>query len=395
MSSSARTSDLTLLTAGGAAMLVLTALTFLVSPPSTAPQDTGSSYSPGPDGAKAAFLLLQELGYEVERSFDPLATLRADPSRTLIVLTDPTVQSSQQDRLALLRFVDAGGVVLATGLSSAAFLPGLTTSGAHRGPSADRSYLPAFPSDLARRVSSIRMDRPAREVRADPAWIPVFASNGEAGVLTARRPSGRLIWWASSRPLTNSAADDTDNLDLLLNALGAPRSRRILWDEYYHGHARTLWSYASGTPVAWGLGQLGLIAAAVLFTFGRYVAPPQSRMVTPRTSPLEFIDMMGGLYERARTTAAAVGVARSHVRRQLVTWAGVAASSTDERLVSVLVERFGVDGPAARSVLERAERMARDPHVREADALALVQQLQHLVSRPRDSQHNSRAGHPG
>jgi hypothetical protein len=385
MPSPARTSDLTFLVVGGLAMLTLTGLSFLVAPPDSAPRETGSSYAPSPEGAKAAFLLIQELGHDIERSFDPVAALQADPLRTLVLLADPTRASSEQDRAALLRFVDAGGIVLAAGASSAALLPGLTEREPRGGSRGPRTYAPGFPSVLAQHVTSIRMTPPPRRIQVDGAvWIPVFADGGDPGVLTARRGAGRLIWWASSRPLSNAAIDEPGHLDLLLNVLGPPGMRRILWDEYYHGHARSLWSYASGTPVAWGLAQLGLLAAVALFTFGRYVGPARSRVVLPRTSPLEFIDTMGGLYERARPAGAAIATARAHVRRRLLARAGIAASSTDERLASVLTARFGVDAGAVRSLLERSDPATRDGHVKDSDAVALVQQLQRLAAGSRD-----------
>jgi Domain of unknown function (DUF4350) len=379
MRSPERTSDLKILIVGGVAMLALTGLSFLAAPPDNAPRETGSSYAPGPDGAKAAFLLLRELGHDVERSFEPFATLHADPSRTLLLLTDPTRQSSEQDRAALLRFVDAGGTVVAAGATAAPFLPGLTEREIREESGEPRTYVAAFPSPLARHVTSIQMSPPPRRIHPDYAvWIQVFADSADPGVLTARRGTGRLIWWASSGPLSNAAIHEPGHLDLLLNAVGPPRARRILWDEYYHGHARSLWSYASGTPVAWSLAQLGLIAAVALFTFGRYVGPPRSRVVVPRTSPLEFVDTMGGLYERAHTAGAAVATARAYVRRRLLARAGIPASSTDERLASVLASRFGVDGPEVRALLERSE--VPDPPVKEADAVLLVQQLQRLAA---------------
>ena len=51
------------------------------------------------------------------------ATLPADPRHTLVLLADP-IRDGSADRAALLRFVEAGGVVVAAGASAAAFLPG-------------------------------------------------------------------------------------------------------------------------------------------------------------------------------------------------------------------------------------------------------------------------------
>ena len=52
----------------------------------------------------------------------------------------------------------------------------------------------------------------------------------------------------------------------------------------------------------------------------------------PRTAPLEFIDTMGGLYERAGAATTAVDVALAHLRRRLSTVAGVPADADDARL---------------------------------------------------------------
>ena len=371
MRSPARTSDLTFLVVGAVAMLALTTLSFFLAPPNDAPRESGSSYAPGPDGAKAAFLLLQDLGHDIDRSFEPFATLQADPSNTLVLLADPIRDASGQDRDALLRFVEAGGMVVATGATSAAFLPGLTATGVTRARRDVRTYVPAFPSPLARQVESIRIAPAARAMRVEDAtWVAVFADGEDPGVLTAVRGAGRLIWWSSSRPLSNAAIGERGHVQLLLNAVGPARSRKILWDEHYHGHRRSLWSYAAGTPIAWGLAQMALLAGAALFTFGRYVGPARSRAFVPRTSPLEFIETMGALYGRVHPAAAAVSTARSYVRRRLLSLAGISAGATDERLAAVLGARFGVEGPTVRSLLERSD--APDPVIKEADAVRLV-----------------------
>jgi hypothetical protein len=158
------------------------------------------------------------------------------------------------------------------------------------------------------------------------------------------------------------------------------RGRKVLWDEHYHGHARSLWSYAAGTPVGWGLAQLGLIAGVVLFTLGRYVGPPRSAAVVPRTSPLEFVETLGQLYETAGQAGAAIATARGHVRRLLLERAGIPASSSDARLASALAARFGMNDAEVRSILERSEPAGPGTPVKDADAVALVQQLQHLAA---------------
>jgi len=156
--------------------------------------------------------------------------------------------------------------------------------------------------------------------------------------------------------------------------LGPPGQRAIVWDEHYHGFARTFWSYVAGTPVAWGLAQAGLIALLILFTAARRLGPIRPRYVIPRTSPLEFVETMGGLYGRARAAGAAVATARSHARRRLAAAAGVSAVTTDEALVGALQRRFGLDAMQTRSTLEESTGS-----VTEGEALGRVAALQRLV----------------
>ena len=84
-----RTSDLTILVSAGIATVLLTVAAYLVAPVDSASDVAGSSYSSRPDGAKAAYLLLRQLEYDVERSFEPVAALQADPEATVLVLSEP------------------------------------------------------------------------------------------------------------------------------------------------------------------------------------------------------------------------------------------------------------------------------------------------------------------
>ena len=62
---------------------MLAALSFAIAPDTGLPILSGSSYTANLQGAKAAYLLLEELGYRVERSIEPLAAIRRDPRTTV------------------------------------------------------------------------------------------------------------------------------------------------------------------------------------------------------------------------------------------------------------------------------------------------------------------------
>jgi len=369
------TLDLKVIAGSVTLLLSLAALTVAVVPPS-APGASGSSFDASPDGTKAAFELLSAAGWQTTRSIEPLTALRANPARTVLILADPGSRPSAQDRLALARFMGAGGIVLAAGTSSIAFLPGMTPpENALSTRSAPLDFVPAAPTALARGLRSVRMPLPVRAVHANPAtWVTAFASDGDAGVMISRGGAADSVWLASAYPLSNAGIAEGGHLQLLLNVLGPPGQRAIVWDEHYHGFARTFWSYVAGTPVAWGLAQAGLIALLILFTAARRLGPIRPRYVIPRTSPLEFVETMGGLYGRARAAGAAVATARSHARRRLAAAAGVSAVTTDEALVGALQRRFGLDAMQTRSTLEESTGS-----VTEGEALGRVASLQRLV----------------
>jgi hypothetical protein len=117
MSARWRTSDVTVLGVAGAGIVLVTVAAFLATPPDLAPRENGSSFAAHPNGGKAAFLLLKELDYDVQRSYEPAAALARVPEKTALVIANPTRTPSQQDVRALKAFLERGGMVLATGRS--------------------------------------------------------------------------------------------------------------------------------------------------------------------------------------------------------------------------------------------------------------------------------------
>jgi hypothetical protein len=380
---SPKTTDLTLIVTGGVLIAVLSALTVLVAPPAEEGHARGSTFTSGPAGAKAAFLVLERLGYSVERSFDPITDLTADPARSVLVLASPAEPASEQDRRALLSFLRLGGVVLATGSEGARFLPEVLDDPIERDAFEVRAerYRAVIPSGLAAGVPIIEMASEVTRASPGPAWIAVYGQHDDAVVQTARFGNGRAIWWAGSTPLTNASLGDPGSLDLLLNALGPPGSRTVLWDERYHGYSRTFFSYVRGTPLPWAAMQLGLIGLAAVATYSRRSGPVRARAARARTSTLEFVTTMGGLYERAGARAAAVATAAARLRRLLRAACGLPASASDEQLAQAAAARVPVDAAVLLDVLRASEASVPDPRLSSRGALALVERLQAMAAR--------------
>ncbi len=387
MPASWRTSDLTVLAVAGAGTVLLTAASFMAAPPDVLPRNDGSSYAAHPDGARAAFLLLKELGYHVDRSFEPVTAIRHAPAQTVLVIANPSEAPSAQDVQALQKFVERGGLVLATGSAAATFLPGVPRKSERRGDTAalrasrSRRQDRALPGALTSGVESIDMPAATGPLPLESPYVVIYGTDQAPAVVTARFEKGHAVWWAGSAPLANGGIGRPRHVELLVNAVGPPGARTVLWDEFYHGHTRSFWSYLAATPFVFGVLQLAAIAGVALFTYARRRRPIRQRVVEPRTSPLEFIDTMGGLYERARASAAAVSTVYAHVRRRLLTALGLPLNTGDERLVAVAAARLAFDAAALQGVLSNARAASGDPDLTAKQAVPIVRELQAVAAR--------------
>src|SRR3981081_2119692 len=116
--------DRKLLLIGGAILLVLTAgLAFVGADSQEEGMPIPSTYSSGSGGARAAYLLLQDLHYNVSRWERSPSELPSDPDDVVLSLADPLETPTREEREALQNFVEEGGQVLFTGARIKSFFP--------------------------------------------------------------------------------------------------------------------------------------------------------------------------------------------------------------------------------------------------------------------------------
>jgi hypothetical protein len=102
----------------------------------------------------------------------------------------------------------------------------------------------------------------------------------------------------------------------------------------------------------------------------------RARRTDPRTSPLEFIEMLGALYRRAGAAPAAVAAARARLRRTIAAAQGIPADSPDDAIARAVATRTGVDIREVLDILVAAERAIRARDLSAAEALRLSRRLQ-------------------
>ncbi|HXN23269.1 MAG TPA: DUF4350 domain-containing protein [Candidatus Dormibacteraeota bacterium] len=372
--------DRRLLIVFGGIFLMIVAIAAILAP-SPVSQFPGfaSTYSPASDGSKAAFLLLKDLGYRVERWEEPPTELPHQATSTLLVLAEPFILGSAEEKEALHLFVYRGGRVLAIGAGAAAMVPEGGALDLDQNAAEWKTYHAVLPGPFMRDAPEIAMSPKSRWQMAHANHVPIYLEGADTTVVTYYSGKGQVVWWGAATPLSNSGIKLSGNLNLFLESIGDPANIRVLWDEYYHGRRGTLSSYIAKTPVPWAFLQLGLVAFAVLLTFARRSGPMRPHILDTRQSPLEFVETLGDLYHRGHAGAAAANIAYDHFRSLLTRRLGLPGNESIAHLYQASRDRLGWTQPGFFQALQDAERCTRTSDLSDEDALRVVQSLEHYA----------------
>ncbi len=381
MSTSIDSGDRKLLLIGGAILLVLTTGLALVGiNPAEQGMGIPSSYSAGSSGARAAYLLLQDLHYKVSRWERSPTELPGKPDEVVLILAEPLETPGKEEREALKRFVNEGGQVLFTGARIDSFFPEAKVN--TKIPVLEwKTFSADLPSNYTFGAAKIVLQTGTAWQAPVASQLPLYGDPRSPVVVSWRIGEGRILWWAAATPLTNAGITREGNLNLFLNVMNSPARNdgatvQIYWDEYFHGQRTSLWSYVQKTPVAWGLLQLAMLVSLVFFTYGRRSGPVMLPVVVSRLSPLEFVDTLGGLYERAGAEPAVVGFVYQRFRATLSRQLRLSPSVRDTELADAVQGRLGWKESGLKTTLARAAVASRAQKVPPEEALGLIRELE-------------------
>ncbi len=371
--------DRRLLTITAVVFVLASALAILLSSGGDADEPFATTYSTVSEGAKAAFLLLQESGYHVER-WQRSPRLLPTSEKSVLLLTDPTATPDSGEIDALNRFVSNGGTLILSGPLASLFT---STQPPVSPPMVTESWetFPAItPSAQARAASSIKLIAGTRWL-SPSAGIPLYGDDRGPVVMQFPLGKGQILWLASSSLLSNAGLREADNLEFLLASVGS-REYRLLWDEYFHGHRESApVSAAVNSQVKWLTGQLAFLALAVLLTFSRRSGPERAPVAESRLSSLEFVSALGDLYERVGTVNVAVDIYYERFRNRLARRLGLRSSATPEELARAAHNRYQIDEPGLVALLKACESARFYQDLPRKEGLNLVQDLHEYASR--------------
>jgi Domain of unknown function (DUF4350) len=373
MPSSLSSGDRKVLIMAAAAFLILIVLGFLLAPTNTE-TNVASTYSTASQGAKAAYLLLQEMGYHVERWQQPLRELLTSDEHTVLIIADPPVIADQQAKTTIERFVWGGGHLITNGMIGASLVPE-DHSEFNAVPHTPWSEFDALtPSAITRAAPKITLAPVARWSQS--SGIALYGNENDKVAIKMTHGHGDVVWLASATPFTNAGITQSANLEFVLAAIGDKEQTRVLFDEYVHGYGEHSASPGRSHPImAALLVQSGLLALAVIFTFSRRSGPLRPLPVEPRLAPLEFVETLGGLYLQAKAASVAVDVWYQRFQYWTTRRLGLAPTAAPEELARAVGERWMWGDETFVQTLRDAASARYRPDLRPNEALAIVKSL--------------------
>lgn len=363
--------DRQILRIAAAAFVALVVLGFFLAP-TNIDSESATTYSAASRGAKAAYLLLHDLGYRVDRWEQPLSALVPD-KHTVLIIVDPYTSPDTKEKAALDRFLSQGGRVITDGISGARFLPE-DASELNQAPSSPMSDFNALAP------SPITWAAPKVTLRASAHWsgasaLPLYGTDTETVVARYLRGQGDAIWMASATPLTNAGINESSNLEFLLAALGDKQQNRILFDEYVHGYGKHAESEKSHPLMTALVLQSVVLGIAVLLTFSRRSGPLRPVPAPSRLAPLDFVETLGGLYQQAHAAAVAVDVYHQRFVYWITRRLGLNPNATSLDIDKAVRERWGLKDAKFLTTLDSAAAARYQPDLPQKQALEIVKAL--------------------
>jgi len=331
-----------------------------------------SSYSSLSHGAKAAYLLLQQSGYPVERWERSPKELPAEGHGIILVIAEPASYATQEETSALSRFLVSGGSVLAAGMLPDSFVS--RAAAAHGEPRIGGVECKAVAPTRLTRGGSISQNGDLKWDSTDSSQMVHFAdASGNAVVVSYPVSSGSVVWWASAWPLENAGIREKNNLELLLNSTAG--YKRVLWDEFYQGTHQQKASHKPVRAYSWALAQFAMIALAVVLTYSRRSGPLVPLVQASRGSPMEFVETLASVFRRARSTHVAVEIAFQRFRQVAARRIGIRGTSNASEIVDALSHRGIRISESTANLVRQSELTVGDAALTERAAMAFVRAL--------------------
>jgi hypothetical protein len=352
-------------TVPAAVVIVLTLLGLVLGKPPAQPKE-GTSYDASARGTRAAYLLLEELGYPVRRSRRPTDGCSV---RWVLLPEEPGRESGR-----LVDWVRGGGVlVLADASGQFAQTLGIDLKVQSDAPNSSEAAEGPGVAQLA--GGPVRVSWPGA---AGEVWA---SAGGQPFVTIHRHGSGQV--WLVNRPevFTNRLIGEADNGILICRLAEATLARSpatngtpcVAFDEFVHGMRDNpgVAELLLEPPTVWVTLHSLLLVGLLLWHHGPRFGGGQAAPQGTRHSAEEFLHALADLLQRKGDHAEAFRTARDELRHDLERELGLPHDAAPEMLAEAASHRGG-DAFAVLRLLKASGPPAG------AGAAAFVEALQQL-----------------
>lgn len=327
-----------------------------------------SSFHTSPNGARALYLTLQEVGVPTTRRLTSYPAGEA-PATAALALLAPTEHPTPRELASLRSWVRSGGTLLYAARPGD---PTLDTLGLDVRPLAPDSLSPlglarwdGVPVEPRAHRWTEGLETTAAARYAFDASSPALSGGDATPLLTTaegrpaavvfRQGNGTVVAWSDPKLLSNRTLREGGRPLVFARAASEATADgdSVVFDEYHQGYragggpVRATLRFVRRTAPGHAALQVAVAGLGLLLLLGRRFGAPVELRRGRRRSPLEHVDALSAAYRRAD--------ARSTVRRLLV--AGLARrlgrSLPEDRSGTAFLERLADRLPGDRAEAER------------------------------------------
>ncbi len=288
-----------------------------------------TSFSARPQGTKALYRTMKELGYQVERWRKAWRHLDLRKRNTVFLVIEPneSMVSDIMDWKRLVEFAQAGNVVWVSAEKRE------TVSGDELATKATKQVKVLYPAAW---LNGVRRYLARSEIRLTKQWrppvtatfinleahreIPLLGDDIGTVLKAVSIGEGFIIVDSNPYALSNEGVGKGDHFRLALNVVSSVvgRSGKVLFDEWGRGLGEGehwVWAVTEGTRYAvWQLTVAGIVLMiAISIRFGK--------PVSVRSQPFAqtaFVHGLASLLQRGKALSESVGLLRLHFLRRVL-----------------------------------------------------------------------------
>ena len=328
-------------------ILLLSAVVLLALPAALGQSQEAESIplandSTAPDGGRALWLWMDQIGYQLRDSVGEIFALPSETDALMLLAPQRFPGISSGEWNAIDTWVEAGGILIASGSPGAAQHYGFSTRSQNvesLAPFSPFTNSPMIPSVVAVEAGTYLVPNEGRF-----NYIPLLAHENGLVMVALDDGLGRVILSTANFPFSNQGLQAEGNAEMLLNIFQhIPKCSQVWFDEWHHGKRLVVNEiYGPGnwlryTPAGRSLLFSAIVLfAAILLSGRRFGRPLRAIDHKPRRAPLEHATAIANLSRRAGHRSAVLADTAERVKRHFGTRYRIDPRLSDEDYLTAL-----------------------------------------------------------